>query len=70
MRPWRDLNGRGKMLICCVILNILIAITIATSGSWLCLLPTGTAIICGLSTYLPRYTRICPEMINDERIKK
>lgn len=71
MRPWHELNSRGKMLLCCVVLNIIVAITIANTGSWLCLVPAGTAMICGLSTYLPKYTNFQVVTNKDnERIKK
>lgn len=43
------------MLVLCVPINMIVAVVYANSGSYIAILPTIVAMICGLATYNKRY---------------
>lgn len=51
MRPWKLCNSRGKLLICCCILNCILAADLALGGHWLSILCISSAAFCALGTY-------------------
>lgn len=53
--PWSNLNLKGRLLVIICIINICVAVYIATHGSYLALFSITVAAWCGICTYHPRY---------------
>jgi hypothetical protein len=53
MSPWEYLNSRGKVLAVCCVINMIVSIVIASSGSYLAVVPCLMAAYCGVMTYHP-----------------
>ena len=69
MLPWSDLNFNGKCLVLCAVLNIILAVTIARSGSYVALIPALTAMVCGLATYCKKYQKTFYIIDNERKTK-
>ena len=53
--PWGYLNTSGRLLTMACIINIICAVIMAKSGSWLSVYSIVMAAFCGLMTYSKRY---------------
>lgn len=67
--PWRNLNTRGKTLSIACVVNMWVAVYLATEGAWLCLFSGLMAAFCGIMTYDKRYQHQDAKDINDGREK-
>ena len=70
MRPWRDLNLLGRLLLICCIINVWVAIVLAVNGSLMCIFSGIMGAFCGLSTYLPRYSYMDAKDINNKNDRR
>lgn len=57
MSPWRQLNSDGKILLCCCLFNLGLAIKLALAPSWFCLVPFVCSMFCGLYTLDQKYKK-------------
>jgi hypothetical protein len=55
MRPWNNLNSRGKFLLLACLVNFLLAVFFAVNGSQLSILSILCAMLCGIGTYSDKY---------------
>jgi hypothetical protein len=65
MLPWRHLNIKGKILAVCVFINMYFSVLYVTTGSFIAIFPACMAMICGISTYNPRYQQLDATDINN-----
>tara|TARA_B100001093_G_C26782635_1_gene995301 strand:- start:521 stop:742 length:222 start_codon:yes stop_codon:yes gene_type:complete len=63
--PWNGLNARGKILATCCLINLMVAIYVAVSGSYMSLFSIAVAMFCGMSTYSPRSQYVDAADINN-----
>jgi len=64
MMPWSKLNIKGKILIVCCCLNMWLAVVIALSGDWSCIISVVVAATCGICTFKKRYQHQDADDIN------
>ncbi len=55
--PWNELNTKGKLLLLLCVLNVILAIFLAKTGSVVCFCSAVTAMFCGIATYAQRYRK-------------
>lgn len=67
MKPWRTLNQKGKFLVVCCVINMIVAVTLARAGDWTCLFSVSVAAFCGVSTYSKRYQYQDAQDINEKQ---
>ena len=53
--PWRNANQKGKLLIVGCVINIIVAVILARSGSYMAIFSIVMAAYCGMLTYHPHY---------------
>jgi hypothetical protein len=53
--PWRTLNNAGRLLTICCVINVIVAVILANSGSYFAIFSMIMAMGCGISTYNPKY---------------
>jgi len=58
MLPWKNLNFKGRILAVCVFINMYVSIVYVTTGSYVAILPACMAMLCGISTYNPKYQQL------------
>lgn len=56
--PWSNLNLQGRVLVCACVVNLIIAIVLATEGKMMCLFSAAMAVFCGLMSYCSKYQTI------------
>lgn len=64
MKPWRELNFTGRLLLLCCLMNVWCAVVFAMEGSWYSIFSGAMAAYCGMSTYHSKYQK---NETNDER---
>lgn len=57
MRPWRDCNTLGKFMIICSIINVIVAIQLATIPSYFSIFSIIMGAYCGMITYSKKCTK-------------
>ena len=68
INSWSNLNSRGCMLYVGCWINLLVAITLAWSGEWMCIFSLAMAMLCSFCTYDPKYQLLlCVVLKDDEK---
>lgn len=57
MRAWANLNTKGRILLCCCVMNVFISVVFALDSNICWLFSIFMAMFCGLSTYSSRYDK-------------
>tara|TARA_B100000212_G_scaffold341984_1_gene326983 strand:- start:13698 stop:13901 length:204 start_codon:yes stop_codon:yes gene_type:complete len=65
IRPWKECNSYGKLLIFCCIINCILAVELAVSGHWLGVFSITSAAFCGIGTYSKKCTKVSVTNDND-----
>jgi hypothetical protein len=59
MRPWRDTNNTGRVLIVMSLVNVICAMVLASDNLLIeSMLSFGVAMYCGVSTFNEKYDRL------------
>jgi hypothetical protein len=67
MRSWKHLNHKGKILLVCCVINMIVSVVLARAGDWACVFSVSVAAYCGMSTYSKRYQYLDAEDINEKQ---
>ena len=65
--PWKSVNNKGKLLIVGCAINVLVAVMLARSGSYMAIFSIVMAAWCGIWSYHPHYQQQDAKDINDGR---
>lgn len=57
MRPWKDLNLQGKLVLLTCVLNACLAVFLATNGGWFSIPILFCAMLGGIATYSQKYNK-------------
>lgn len=63
--PWNAANGRGKTLIVCCVLNMVVAVILAQSGSYMSVFSVAMSMFCGISSFASKNQYMSAQDINN-----
>lgn len=67
INSWSNLNFRGRMLYIGCWINLLVAITLAWGGEWMCIFSLVMAMSCSFCTYDPKYQMLLYVVLKDNK---